>query len=54
MENLRVGIVGLGGIATRMHIPALAKIPGVILSAGAEVNQQQAERTQRRFNIPRL
>ena len=54
MESLKIGIVGLGGIATRMHIPALAKIPGVTIVAGAEINQQQAERTQRRFNIPQL
>ena len=54
MENLKVGIVGLGGIATRMHIPALATIPNVTIQAGAEINQQQAERTQRRFGIPHI
>lgn len=54
MENLKVGIVGLGGIATRMHIPALAIIPTVTIQAGAEINQQQAERTQRRFGIPHI
>lgn len=54
MQNLRIGIIGLGGIATRMHIPALLSIPGVTILAGAERNPQQAERTQRRFDIPRV
>jgi predicted dehydrogenase len=53
-DIVKVGIVGLGGIATRMHIPALASIEGVEVVAGAEINPQQAERTQRRFGIPRI
>ncbi len=54
MNTLRIGIVGLGGIATRMHIPALMTIPDVCIEASAEINPQQAERTQRRFSIPRI
>lgn len=54
MEKLRIGVVGLGGIATRMHIPALAAIPDVTVYAGAEINREQAERTQRRFGIPHV
>lgn len=54
MDTLRIGVIGLGGIATRMHIPALQAIPGVSIQAGAEINSRQAERTQRRFNIPRV
>ncbi len=54
MDQVRVGIIGLGGIATRMHIPALQKIAGVSIEAGVEINSQQAARTQRRFNIPRV
>ncbi len=54
MDQVRVGIIGLGGIATRMHIPVLQLMPGVSIVAGAEINSQQAERTQRRFNIPRV
>ena len=54
MDRSRIGIIGLGGIATRMHIPALQTIPSVEIQAGAEVNPQQAERTQRRFSIPRV
>lgn len=54
MDQVQVGIIGLGGIATRMHIPVLQTLPGVSIVAGAEINSQQAERTQRRFNIPRV
>ncbi len=54
MQTLRIGIIGLGGIATRMHIPALLSIPGVSILAGADRNPQQAERTQGRFRIPRV
>lgn len=53
MDVVRIGFIGLGGIATRSHIPALASLPDVVVQAGAEVNPGQAERTQRRFGIPK-
>jgi predicted dehydrogenase len=51
--TVRVGFVGLGGIATRIHIPILQTIEGIKIRAGAELNQAQAERTQQRFSIPK-
>jgi predicted dehydrogenase len=54
MDQIRVGIIGLGGIATRMHLPVLMTLPAVNIQAGAEINSYQAERTQQRFNIPRV
>lgn len=54
MDVLRIGFIGLGGIATRAHLPALASLPDVVVQAGAEVNPYQAKRTQRRFGIPRI
>jgi UDP-N-acetylglucosamine 3-dehydrogenase len=54
MNQVRVGFIGLGGIATRMHLPALKTLPAVSIQAGAEINSYQAERTQQRFNIPRV
>jgi UDP-N-acetylglucosamine 3-dehydrogenase len=53
-DKIRIGIIGLGGIATRMHIPALSSMPEVKIVAGAEINPFQAERTQQRFGIPRI
>lgn len=51
---VRVGLVGLGGIATRMHLPILGTLEGVEVRAGAELNAAQAERTRQRFNIPKV
>jgi UDP-N-acetylglucosamine 3-dehydrogenase len=54
MEKLRVGMIGLGGIATRAHLPALNALPDVVIQAGAEVDEYQASRTQQRFGIPKI
>jgi predicted dehydrogenase len=54
MDVVRIGFIGLGGIATRSHMPALASLPGVVVQAGAEVNPEQAKRTQRRFRVPKM
>ena len=53
-DKLRVGMIGLGGIATRAHLPALAALPDVVVQAGAEVDAYQANRTQQRFGIPNI
>jgi predicted dehydrogenase len=54
VDKLRVGMIGLGGIATRSHLPALAALPDVDIRAGAEIDAYQATRTQQRFGIPKL
>ncbi len=53
-EKLRIGMIGLGGIATRSHLPALAAQPDVVVQAGAEIDTYQANRTQQRFGIPKI
>jgi predicted dehydrogenase len=53
-EKLRVGMIGLGGVATRSHLPALAARPDVAIQAGAEIDAYQAGRTQQRFGIPKV
>jgi len=53
-ERLRIGMIGLGGIATRSHLPALAALPDVAIQAGAEIDTYQANRTQKRFGIPNI
>lgn len=53
-ERLRVGMVGLGGIATRAHLPALAAMSDIAIQAGAEVDAYQASRTRQRFRIPNI
>jgi predicted dehydrogenase len=51
-EPLRIGVIGLGGIATRSHLPALAERSDVAVIAGAEIDSYQAGRTRQRFRIP--
>jgi UDP-N-acetylglucosamine 3-dehydrogenase len=53
-EKLRIGLIGLGGIATRSHLPALATLPDVAIQAGVEIDAYQADRTQKRFKIPKI
>jgi UDP-N-acetylglucosamine 3-dehydrogenase len=53
-EKLRIGMIGLGGIATRSHLPALAALPDIVIQAGAEIDKYQADRTQQRFGIPKV
>lgn len=53
-EKLRIGMIGLGGIATRSHLPALAALPEVAIQAGAEIDAYQANRTKKRFGIPKV
>jgi predicted dehydrogenase len=53
-EKLRIGMIGLGGIATRSHLPALAAQPDVAVQAGVEIDSYQAGRTQQRFGIPKV
>ena len=53
-EKLRVGVIGLGGVATRSHLPALVARADVAIQAGAEIDTYQAGRTQQRFGIPKV
>jgi predicted dehydrogenase len=53
-EKLRIGMIGLGGIATRSHLPALAARSDVVVQAGAEIDTYQSDRTRQRFGIPKV
>jgi len=53
-EKLRVGMIGLGGIATRSHLPALTGRSDVVIQAGAEIDPYQADRIQRLFQISKI
>ena len=53
-EKLRIGMIGMGGVVTRSHLPALAARPDVAVQAGAEIDSYQAARTRQRFGIPKV
>ena len=51
MKKLRIGIVGLGRVASKTHIPVLRSIANVELVAGAEINSMRAERVKSLFGL---
>ncbi|MFH1194607.1 MAG: Gfo/Idh/MocA family oxidoreductase [bacterium] len=51
MENVRIGIVGLGGIAQLVHIPILSKIPVVTIVAASETNKEKLRTVSDKFGI---
>lgn len=52
MRNLRVGIVGLGGICRERHVPGLRRIDGVEIAAVANRSRASSEAAAREFGIP--
>ena len=48
---VRAGVVGLGGVADRIHLPACAAIPGLEIAAGADPNPQTRQTMAAKFGI---
>jgi len=53
MNPLRIGYIGCGFVAQRVHLPNLAAMPEVDLAAIAELRPELGRRVQARFGIPR-
>ncbi|MBI3971949.1 MAG: Gfo/Idh/MocA family oxidoreductase [Chloroflexi bacterium] len=51
---VRLGYVGAGNLAQRVHLPNFASLPGCELVALAEVRRSLGEEVQRRFGIAKL
>jgi len=54
MEPLRLGYVGCGFMAQKVHLPNFASLPGCRLAALAEVREDLGRKVQARYGIPRL
>jgi predicted dehydrogenase len=54
VDKLRIGYVGCGMMAQRVHLPNFALLPDCELVALAEVRRDLGEKVQRRYGIPRL
>lgn len=54
MEPLKLGYVGCGFMAQKVHIPNLVTIPGCELLALAELRPELGRKVQARYRIPRL
>ena len=51
-ETIHVGIIGTGGIAGGKHMPALAKLEGVEMTAFCDIEQAKAQAAAKRFGTP--
>jgi len=54
MRKVRLGYVGCGFMAQKVHIPNFTSLPGCEVIALAEVRQDLGRKVQMRFGIPRL
>ncbi|OZU88318.1 dehydrogenase [Virgibacillus indicus] len=55
MKKLRMGIIGVGGIAQGRHIPAFLQLQDrVELTAVNDMNQERAEEVAEKFSIPHV
>ena len=51
-ETILVGIIGTGGIAGGKHMPALAKLEGVEMTAFCDIEEAKAQAAARKFGTP--
>ena len=54
MKKLKIGISGLGRVASKTHIPVLKKMEGVEVITGVEVNPERAERVKSMFRFSKV
>ena len=53
MPDLRVAVVGVGGIARRVHIPTLVAMPECKLTTLVDINTTVLAQVAGQFNVPR-
>jgi predicted dehydrogenase len=51
MEKVKIGVIGLGGVAQLVHLPNLSKIPNADLTAVAEINKNRLQTIADKFNV---
>ncbi|RKY03285.1 gfo/Idh/MocA family oxidoreductase [Candidatus Poribacteria bacterium] len=52
MKEIKVGVIGVGGIAQGAHIPNYMKIPGVKVYAVCDIIEERAKEVAKRFDVP--
>jgi predicted dehydrogenase len=52
MEKVRVGLVGVGGIANGKHMPALSKLPNVEIVAFCDLIEERAQKGAKEYGAP--
>lgn len=53
MKPIRVGVIGAGGIASKLHLPELAEVAGVEIAVLSGRKESRLEMLCRRFHVPR-
>jgi len=53
-RTIRVGVYGAGRFANNQHLPNLAEVDGVDIVAVSDINEQAAQDTAGRFDIPHI
>ena len=53
-DNIRVGVVGAGGIANGFHIPSFMAHPNAKVVAIFDVDDARAKATADRYDVPRI
>lgn len=51
MEKIKVGVIGLGGVAQLVHLPNLIKLPNAEISAVSEINKNRLQTISNKFHI---
>lgn len=51
-STLDIAVVGAGGIANNIHLPALKRIDNIRVTAICDIVREKAEQTAARYNIP--
>ncbi len=54
MKEVKIGIIGCGGIAQAAHIPNYQKLPQAEIVACCDIIKGKAEEAAEKFNIPRI
>lgn len=48
----RVALIGLGGVADRIHLPACQAVPEIEVAGGCDPNPESRQKMQQKFGVP--
>ena len=51
--GIRLGLIGCGGVTEQRHLPALKRVPGIVVSAFADSDSARLERVAGQFGVRR-
>lgn len=51
MDKVKIGVIGLGGVAQLVHLPNLTKMRNIELTAVAETNKSRLNTIADKFNV---